>query len=531
MNETMRAVDTRLCEEKYLSISNNDSGYKKIANLYEDINDQVIDFNNRDLIYDEPLIPFVLQGCKNLTLKNMTIDFRTPFFFQAQVIAIDNLKQTIDMKVMEECIYDVRGRKLFFRGKDYEFKWHGRGSVPALSTKDMTWEQNFVWNMWFREDKSTPFEEASYYIKEDYTCEEIEPGILRFYNAMDKLPDMGWHVVIKGKKEPNRRWPGIFMEDCENIRLENVTVHNSSGMALIAQRCDGISLENYSVKLREDSNRVCTSTADGSHFSGCKGKISMNNCFFENMLDDALNVHGIFVLFEEFLDEHTVLCKIGHSQQMGVTFAGEGDVIRAYEANTFSMIDEYKVRSVEKVNRVYFKMVLEAAIDKSIIRSGVVFDNKTWQPQVLVSSCSVINNRARSLLLQTEEEVVIEHNIFYGPSMNCIQFSGDTNFWFESGFVNDVVIRDNVFKHIRDYIFTAYIEVDSDIKYHHNINIINNKLYLSNNKIFNIYSVDHLTFANNQIYHPDGDKNDQMFVTDNCNDVVIENNQWGEEDE
>ena len=59
------------------------------------------------------------------------------------------------------------------------------------------------------------------------------------------------------------------------------------GMSLVGSVTTNITLKRYNVLLRPGSGRMMSATADATHFGGCKGTISLEDCTFEGMGDDA----------------------------------------------------------------------------------------------------------------------------------------------------------------------------------------------------------------------------------------------------
>ena len=89
-----------------------------------------------------------------------------------------------------------------------------------------------------------------------------------------------------------RPTPGVFMQKDLNTTLYNIKIHYAEGMGLLAETSENITLDRFSICLQGNKDkRYFTTQADATHFSGCRGKISVTNSVFENMMDDAINVH------------------------------------------------------------------------------------------------------------------------------------------------------------------------------------------------------------------------------------------------
>ena len=81
---------------------------------------------------------------------------------------------------------------------------------------------------------------------------------------------------------------------------------------------------NSQIVLPKHTQRVISTTADATHFVNCKGDILIENCRFENMLDDGTNVHGTYVEVDEVIDDYTVRVSLKHFEQLGFKFAERG---------------------------------------------------------------------------------------------------------------------------------------------------------------------------------------------------------------
>ena len=139
-----------------------------------------------------------------------------------------------------------------------------------------------------------------------YHAEEIEPGLVCIFDAANSLPEIGWTLVVNGRKDKNRLSTAIHLFQNKNVLLENINIYHAGGMGLIAERTENISLSNFNVVLPPSSERMVTTTADATHFVNCKGLISIDKCHFENMLDDASNFHGIYTKVEDLVNNNTI---------------------------------------------------------------------------------------------------------------------------------------------------------------------------------------------------------------------------------
>ena len=85
----------------------------------------------------------------------------------------------------------------------------------------------------------------------------------------------------------------VTAQGCDGVRIENVTVHASPGLAvgLIGNRGE-IAVHGLEVRFAADSKRLLTTDADGVHCQQNRSGPVIENCYFEGMADDAINIYA-----------------------------------------------------------------------------------------------------------------------------------------------------------------------------------------------------------------------------------------------
>lgn len=535
--------------ERYREIPNNDNGKKRIVFLLEQFKKFEIDGQGSELICHDHMLPFDLHKSENITIKNLSINWSMPFYFQGKVVALHPEDNSFDLQVMSECQYEIQGNELIFSNKKTE---HTKGwySMAPPAQKDVIWEQNIYWNIWFdpktkapaynAENSKTRLNAWNFQLNVPATTVELSKNLLRIKNASNQLPQVGWVLVINGIKTKNRLSPAINIANCKNIVIENVTVHHSSGIALIVHHTENISLNHYCVLLPSNSERLVTTTADASHFVSCKGLIKIENCIMENMLDDATNIHGVYCNIDSVVDDFTVGMIRGHSEQQGFEFAKEGDKIQLVDTKTLRPYEELNVVSIHNVNEYYFEVRFNKKI-RQVIHSESSAYNLSWQPDVEIRNCIVRQNRSRGFLISTAGNVLIENNKFIRSTYAGVMIAGDANYWYESGPVKNVVIRNNLFDNLGVgpgfapvLLVAPEIEADSQWFYHNNIVFEGNTIITFARRLVELTSVQNFQFKNNTILKSEDypvvtNITAPAFVLKGCKQIRIENNKykWG----
>ena len=293
------------------------------------------------------------------------------------------------------------------------------------------------------------------------------------------VSEAGQRVAFYGGE---RRTCVFFLRGSSGIQLGNITVTRHTGMGVIAQVCENISIENLNVIPK--TGNVISTEADATHFVNCSGIITLKNCVFENMMDDALNVHGIFTKIVKSSPGEIVV-RYMHSEAKGIDIYRKGDVISVCDKDTVLPIGTFTVKEVENLNSDAVRLSFE---DNFSAEEGMVIENLTRQPKVYMSGCKVKNNRARGILLGSKGKIIISENYFRTEDP-AVLFECDSKYWFESGSVNDVYIEGNIFDNCASGCGKAIIETVPRNKmvpgryFHGAIRLLENKV-LSGNPIF-----------------------------------------------
>ena len=517
--------------EQTLPVANNDPGIKRVVFALDGLKGFTLEGSGARFICHGEMIPISSENSHDLKLHGFTIDWDRPFNFQGRVIAAHPQFNAFDLAVHDEVIYEIRGQRLVFMGKPSRTPDSWKEWAPP-TTEFLTWQQNLQWNMWFDEKTRSPIPgEHLWGLKPDPRVEEIRPRVLRIFDALNQLPATGMILTVNGMMEPNRTSPAIRISRCANLLLEDVTIHHAGGMGVIVQRTDGATLRRLQVILEPGKNRYVTTTADATHFNGCRGCIVLEDCTFENMLDDAANIHGCFVRIEKQLGPATLLCRRIHSEQRGLIVAERGDRIRFVTSRDLQPYGDAKVVATRELNWDLFEVTLDRVPEGGVKPASGIY-NLTWQPKLVVSGCAVRNNRARTMLIATAGDVLIEKNLFTRSSMAGIQFEGDNGFWWEAGPTRKVVIRDNLFADIYGAVLRIVPTIDAGLfpnaLYHGGIVFESNTIKSFHRTLVEGTAVDGLVIRSNTISQTDTFSNTDVttpsFSFKSGRNIVIENN-------
>ncbi|MEX0322996.1 MAG: right-handed parallel beta-helix repeat-containing protein [Puniceicoccaceae bacterium] len=502
--------------EVYRAVSNHDNGLKRMVFPLFNMKNVTIDGGGSDFVMHGLMTPVVLESVDGATLRNFSINWGRSWHAEFTILESNEKDGSFIAEIdPEKYPFTLNNGELLFQ----------RYTITHQIGSNMLWD---------------PATRSPIHNTRDYRLnaarakiKQLAPNRLKFENAMKKAPPVGTILVTYGEHPISRLASAIHITNSKDIRIENVTVYDAGGMALIVERTDNITLDGMVVCSAED--RIVATRADATHFIGCKGTIKLENCELKHMLDDGINVHGAYVKVAEYIGDNTFICEISHFQQWGLIFAEPGDKIALLSRETILPFHESTVTGFKILNEHRF--VLEIADTPAELPEGPLsVENLTWYPDLVMRNNKIHENRARSVLVTTKGKVLIENN-YFSSQMHGILIEGDNNWWYESGAVEDVTIRNNVFNNIGFAIDNRYPLIAAPLlrpeqrigegHYHRNINFVGNTIKSFNGAFVNAKSVKGLNVSNNILeFSTDYPKTHEgpSVLLEYCDDITIRNN-------
>ena len=482
-------------------ISNHDQDNPKTVGLaIEKMDNLTLDGGGASFVFHGRMLPLSLIESKNVTLKNFSIDFDNPQISQVQIVE-NSPTEGITFKVAPWVNYRISGNGSF------EAYGDGWALQPAGGIAFDKETKHIVYNT---SDISCPMKG----VIDKGNREMLAPS------WKDARLKEGTVVALRSWARPN---PGVFLYLNKNTSLSNIKVHFAEGMGLLAQVCENINMDGFCVCLKGANDaRYFTTQADATHFSGCKGKIVSNNGLYENMMDDAINVHGTYLKVTKRKNDRTLVARYMHSQSWGFLWGNVGDKVQFVRSQTMEICgEENSIASISPLDKASvdgareYEITFAKPIDSSISeKEGFGIENLTWTPEVEFKGNTIRNNRARGSLFSTPKKTVVENNLFDHTSGTAILLCGDCNGWYETGACRNVLIRGNRFVNALTNMFqftSAIISIYPEIpdlksqnKYFHgegkgSIQIIKNEFDTFDEPILYAKSVDGLVFKGNVI--------------------------------
>lgn len=405
----------------------NPNGFRRTALFLKDKKNVVIEGNGASVIVHGKMTPFVFDRCENITVRNLTVDYACPTMSEFKVVSYENGEYII--KINPECLFRIEGNNLI---------WHGETGKDG----EPYWEDSYIGD--------------SRHIKEFDPVSETSQDFSRNRMAFDsirKIDETTLAVSLADKdaafsvgciyqtRNIVRDQTGSFFQRCKNLVFDSLRIKFMHGLGMVSQFCENVTFRNCD--LTPASGRTIASTADFFQFSGCRGKLIVENCKALGAHDDYINVHGTHLRIVDInRDEKSLVVRFMHNESWGFQAFEEGDKIEFIKWNTLKPFGGAEVVSYERLDDTDIKLVLDCDLPSVEVGKDVV-ENATWTPDLYVRNCDFGPTSGRGVLCTTRGEVIIENNRFrnlWGPAL---LLEDDCNFWFESGYTNEVVFRNN----------------------------------------------------------------------------------------
>ena len=497
------------------SLSNSDPAPELCAGiLLKGKKDLILDGQGSVLLCHGQISPIALLGCRNLTLQNFILDWDIPLTAEGRITASgeDHTDVQVDPGKFP---FHIQEQTLYFDGGDWSQKLNFWGHTEFDPVRDC-----------LAPDRGDRFPPS--------TQQLLPDGQIRFTGDFrGKEPTPGNILVLR---HGHRIHPGILIHDCRKITLQNIRIHGSGGLGILAQFSKDLTFSHVDLVPNREKGRFYAGVHDdGIHLSGNSGEICIENCSFSGLMDDPINIHGIAVKLKKQLTDDTVLGSFMHPQSRGhLLWARPGDLTALLDGNTMEELCRLTVQNYRLLNDTDFEITFGEPLTGLPFQSCSSFslENLSSCPHVICRGNFFGPCRARGLLVTTPGKVLIADNVFRSSGA-AIRIAGDVCTWYESGRCRDVTIEHNLFT--ETCLSNAYqggqavISISPELPgpdprfpCHQNIRIRENIFRSSTPHILYALCTEDLLFCHNRIFLPCGEP---VYTLEHCKNPCIQDNQ------
>lgn len=510
---------------EYFETNTYDVNPKRLGILIEKKKNITIDGGGSDFVFHGHMQPFTLDNAQNISIKNVNIDWDRPLTAESEVVESSAERVVLKIDTLQ-FPYKLKEDGIAFVTEDDEQMWRVSGGSWLIE-----YDRNHVIPAHTGDHGSFNGD------LKNVKYSNIAPGMLCLSGNFTKYPPVGNFLIMR---HSTRDHAGMFLFHSKNIGLENINIYHTAGLGVLSQYSENITARKVNLIPNSHKNRYLSGHDDGLHFMGCKGQIIVDSCRFQGLMDDPINIHGTCVPVFEKIDQKTLKCNFAHDMSCGLLWGMPGDTIGFIDNKPMQTIARGVLKSFTSLNKDTFLIEFEQAIPEQV-QKGYALENLSCTPDVQITNCFAGSCRARGFLISTPGKVVVENN-YFETSGSAILIAGDANYWFESGAVTDVLIRNNEFAaacnssayQFCEAIISIYPEIpvpDPARPFHRNIRIEENKFFPSDYPVLYALSVDGLRFSGNTIerthlyepWHP----NQHTIILNACKNVQIKENKIG----
>lgn len=407
----------------------NPDGLRRCAIYLENKKNITIDGNGATILVHGKMTPMLFYKCENVLVKNLTVDYACPTMTEFTILSNNN--GVCDIRINDDCRFYVDGNELVLIGEDgingkpyWQDKCYIRGRYVKMFNPETCTSRDFNRD-WLNFEK----------------IEEIGKNTLRV-TLRDRNADFPAGSIVQ-MRNIVRDQTGSLFDRCHNLRFENLRIKFMHGLGMVSQFCENVSYVNCDFTPAE--GRTASSTADFFQFSGCRGKLVLENCRAQGAHDDYVNVHGTHLrIIRKNKRKKTVTVRFMHPESWGFQAFEKGDKLEFVKWDTLIPYAETVVADFEKINDTDIKLYLDRPLPDNITIRKDVVENATWTPDLYIRNCDFGPTSGRGILATTRGEVIIENNHFHNLWGPALLIEDDCNFWFESGYTKEIIFRNNI---------------------------------------------------------------------------------------
>lgn len=258
----------------------------------------------------------------------------------------------------------------------------------------------------------------------------------------------------------------IKFTQCENVRVEQVTVLAGPGCGLLARYMRGKNYFQFDIHpgptpAGATQPRLMSTCADGFNYAFARRGPVLENAHFSFMGDDAVNLHGPTFLVLDKPEPTELLVGFPYPNEPIEWLVASKDEARGLRAGTYApvglspiigcqrepkptaqqldLIHQFWPRLARGKGDVY-RLILARPLD---VERGDALDIPAISaPQFRITGCEFRDHRARGILIGSSEGRV-ENNTLERLKNIGIKVDPGYVFWREAGWAEDVLIRNN----------------------------------------------------------------------------------------
>lgn len=500
-------------------------GYGDVRNYCFVVRDKkniTIDGQGAELIFHGKVSPFNFVNCENITLKNFSVDYAVPGYAYGRVIAVTDDYFDLDFSCCEFSADITSDGSLKFFDKNDEQTVSLRCTlIEELGTDFVHLRGRYFlrvdpWKV--GQPLSSMYREARF--------EKLGENLIRFYVKRnwenETKHEVGNYILFDLSGRNN---VSFEFDACTDITLSDIELYASIGLAVITTNCKNLYANRVNSVIRENSGRIIAVKDDVFHLVATKGEVIIENCIFDRMIDDALNIHSFYPTVKEIVDKHTLLTEIICPQNRMLDLYRNGQKLKLLDSDHTDTGKVYTVCGHSYAGDKLIRLVIKEEVTEDI--TGFMLDDSIDAATLLLKNCKVTDTIGR-VVVQTPAKAVVEDCYFHTTYTSLI-VNGRSKTYSESAPVTDLTVRNNHFDGFGQFpaIITGYGCYNPENKIIHGRITVENNRFTANGenymmlKYFDKVIIDNNTFEQDLNYRERPSVGSGGIITEYCNTVVI----------
>lgn len=472
-----------------------------------------IDLCGAKIVLHGRIMPFAVYDCENVTFRNFSIDYDRPFYTEG--IVTESEPGSAVIRIPELFSYRIEGHDFIAFGETWEHRLV-KGDMLFRCFDPETGGVSGGTILGLIGDEIHPRPNPPLPIHHLY-ADDLGERLVRIRGFPSGFRPAVGHILTMTHED--RRKTAFLLERDTDTVIEHVRLLHVGAMGITANLCHNISVNDYSMYLDEECpGRHVTINADGFHAFHCTGLMRIENCRFENLLDDPVNIHGNYLVCTEQPAANRLIVENHSAGIRGMEFLVPGDEVIVYRQNTQEIrakgvVESAVYRPGKEVMEVVFREPLAERVE-----ADDMLENRRM-PEIGIRNCTVRNTSG--FRISSGKRVIIENCLFERTSFSIL-FSGDMNYWYENTGVKDVTIRNCTFIHCGAPVLTGcgFRPTEKAPFYHENIRFLDNTVTAPGSAALTLDHVGGVEIRGNTI--KEMGKNQLPVVLRDCSHATLE---------
>ena len=444
--------------------SNNAAGPKNVVFTLFGKKDITIDGNGAELVFHGKIYPFIIMNCKNVRIKDLSVDFHFPRVYQADVLDANEAyldifmdKEKFPYSVVNNALVlhleeeDLSPETIYFFPYDAKFdKFYGK--IPTRYNMahysmgahcDQSEEQG-------KRDWGTD--------NRNFRTDAVDLGNNRIRlvyreDSNKMLYDKGDRLVLSYQRIRDNGT--FFLDNCKDVVFERVHVYRGGCMGLNAQLCENMVFDQFHVGCKEGRGDLIATTADAFMLIDCRGKITLKNSRLADSLDDGINVHGTYMPVEA-VEGSAITHVLGHVEQEGFNPLRPGDSIAIVDEKTLDITHTLTVAETRLCEDMKHIVTIVKEPIPATVKAGNILYNLDAMPEMDIIDNELVNVPA--LLLGTSKRTYFARNKV-NTRNEALRLVDSATRFNEVARKNNLIIEDNEFIHCAEWYDLPVIHI------------------------------------------------------------------------